>query len=56
MANNVTEFFTFRFMIHCVKVSKYRAFSGPYFPFFGPEKIPYLETFHGVFFHGAIKT
>ena len=45
------------------KVSKYRVFSGPYFPTFGlnmeryfspnagkyePEKTPYLDTFHGV--------
>ena len=27
------------------KVSKYRVFSGPYFPVFGPEKTPYLDTF-----------
>ena len=42
------------------KVSKYRVFSGPYFPVFGlntevpntgkygPEKTPYLDTFHAV--------
>ena len=37
------------------KVSKYRIFSGPYFPAFGltrekyePEKTPHLETFHAV--------
>ena len=30
------------------KVSKYGVFSGPYFPAFGPEKTPYLETFHAV--------
>ena len=36
-------------------VSKYGVFSGPYFPIFGlnigkygPEKIPYLDTFHAV--------
>ena len=35
------------------KVSKYGAFSGPYFPVFGlntgkygPEKTPYLDTFY----------
>ena len=35
------------------KVSKYGLFSGPYFPVFipntlkyGPEKSPYLDTFH----------
>ena len=39
--------------IHCVKSSKYGVFSGPYFPVFGlntgkygPEKTPYLDTFH----------
>ena len=37
------------------KMFKYRVFSGPYFPVFspktgkyGPEKIPYLDTFHTV--------
>ena len=37
-------------------VSKYGAFSGPYFPVFspntgkyGPEKTAYLDTFHAVF-------
>ena len=28
------------------KVSKYGVFSGPYFPVFGLEKTPYLDTFH----------
>ena len=38
------------------KVSKYGVFSGPYFPLFGlntgkygPEKTPYLDTFHAVY-------
>ena len=52
-------------MLTVWKVSKYRMFSGPYFPVFGlnteiyfvfspntgrygPEKIPYLDTFHAV--------
>ena len=37
------------------KVPKFRGFSGPYFPVFelntgkyGPEKTPYLDTFHTV--------
>ena len=37
------------------KVSKYGVFSGPYVPVFrlntekyGPEKTPYLDTFHAV--------
>ena len=34
------------------KVSKYRVFPGPYFPVFGLEKTPYLDTFHVV--HVAI--
>ena len=29
-------------------MSKYGVFSGPYFSVFGPEKIPYLDTFHAV--------
>ena len=29
-------------------MSKYGVFSGPYFPSFGPEKCPYLDTFHAV--------
>ena len=29
-------------------MSKYRVFSGPFFPVFRPEKTPYLETFHAV--------
>ena len=32
------------------KVSKYGVFFGPYFPVFGPEKTPYLDTFHEVSF------
>ena len=31
--------------LHCVKVPKYKVFSGPYFPVFGPEKAPYLDFF-----------
>ena len=38
------------------KVSKYRVFSGPYFPVFGlntgkygPEKTPYLDSFYAVY-------
>ena len=41
--------------MHCVKSVKIRSFSGPYFPVFslntgkyGPEKTPYLDTFHAV--------
>ena len=30
------------------KVSKYGVISGPYFPVFGPEITPYLDTFHTV--------
>ena len=29
-------------------MSKYRVFSVPYFPVFGPEKTPHLETFYAV--------
>ena len=43
------------FQLHCGNVSKYGVFSGPYFPVFspntgkyGPEKTPYLDTFHAV--------
>ena len=31
------------------KVSKYRVSSGLYFPVFGQEETPYLDTFHAVF-------
>ena len=41
---------------HCVKSVQYGVFSGPYFPAFGlntgkygPEKTPYLDTFHAVY-------
>ena len=41
------------------KVSRYRVFSGPYFPVlrfntgkYGPEKIPYLDTCHAVCWFG----
>ena len=30
------------------KVSKYKVFSGSYFPVFGPEKTLYLDTFHAI--------
>ena len=40
------------------KLPKYRAFSGPYFSVFGlntgkygPEKTPYLDTFHAAIIH-----
>ena len=32
------------------KVTKYGVFFGPYFPVFGPEKTPYLDTFHAVIY------
>ena len=31
------------------KVPKYGVFSGPYFPVFGQEKTPYLDTFQVVY-------
>ena len=43
--------------LHCVKSVQIRSFSGPYFPIsvfspntgkYGPEKTPYLDTFHAV--------
>ena len=45
------------------KVSKYRVFSGPYFPVFSPttenmdKKTPYLETFNAVakYTHNVMK-
>ena len=44
------------FKILCVAftVSKYRVFSGPYFPVFSREKTPYLEIFHAVLTEGYI--
>ena len=45
------------------KASKYVVFSGPYFPVFstntgkyGPEKTPYLDTFHAVWFFTKFKS
>ena len=35
-------------VINASKVSKYGVFSSPYFPAFGPEKNPYLDTFQAV--------
>ena len=35
-------------MVHCVESIQIRSFSGPYFPVFGPEKTPYLDSFHAV--------
>ena len=42
-------------ILHCVKSVQIRSFSGPYFSVFGlntgkygPEKTPYLNTFHAV--------
>ena len=32
----------------CVKSAQIRSFSWSVFPVFGPEKPPYLDTFHGV--------
>ena len=31
-----------------MKSVQMRSFSGRYFPVFGPEKVPYLDTFHAV--------
>ena len=43
----------FHHFLHCVKSVQIRSFSGPYFRVFGldtakygPEKTPYLDTFH----------
>ena len=43
------------FFVNVWKLSKYRVIFGPYFPVFspnkgkyGPEKTPYLDTFHAV--------
>ena len=38
----------FKKYITAWKASEYGVFSGPYFPVFGPEKIPHLDTFHTV--------
>ena len=34
--------------VKSVLISKYAVFSGPYFPMFGQEKAPYLDTFDAV--------
>ena len=41
-----TSFYVQR--IHCLKSVQIQS-SGPYFPLFGAEKNPYLDTFHAVF-------
>ena len=40
-----TEFFWSIFF--CIR-TEYGDFSGPYFPVFGPKKIPHLDTFQAV--------
>ena len=45
---NVIYVKVFWFWFTVWKMSKYGVFSGPYFPVFGPEKPPYLDTFHAV--------
>ena len=54
---NITYNFTYFKTNTAWKVSKYGVFSGPYFPAFGlntgkygPEKTPYLDTFHAVYY------
>ena len=49
--------------ITALKVSKYHVFCGPYIPVFGlnsekygPEKAPYLETFHAVYSMSTVWT
>ena len=50
LRENLTQF-------HCMKSIRIRSYSGPHFPVFGlntgkygPEKTPYLRTFHAVWF------
>ena len=42
----MSEIFLSRQETDCVKVTKYKDFSGPNAGRHGPEKTPYLETFH----------
>ena len=46
--------FSFITRFTALKVSKYGVFSGPYFPVFGPEETPYLDTFHAVIYFAII--
>ena len=46
IARNFNNFSLLQAYIHCVKSVQIRGFSGPYFRAFGPEKTPYLDTFH----------
>ena len=56
MICNAKKVIQIRFFLICFltkyntasKVSKYGVFSCPYFPVFGPEKTPYLDTFYAV--------
>ena len=45
------QLLSFAYINSLRKVSKYGVISGPYFPVFGPEITPYLDTFHKVCFH-----
>ena len=58
LIENIIVITLYTFRLHSVfttdsftawKVSKYGVISGPYFPAFGPEITPYLDTFHAVF-------
>ena len=49
----------YKTQFHCVKSVQIRSFSGPYFPVsvfnpntgkYGPQKTPYLYTFHTAFY------
>ena len=48
IARNFNNLSLLQAYIHCVKSVQIRSFSGPYFRAFGPEKTPYLDTFHAV--------
>ena len=53
--NIVSKLYAVQFTCTVWNVSKYGVFSGPYFPVlslnggkYGPEKTPYLDTFHAI--------
>ena len=48
IARNFNNLSLLQAYIHCVESVQIRSFSGPYFRAFGPEKTPYLDTFHTV--------
>ena len=48
LLNRCNRFLYLHTASHSMKSVQIGVFSSPYFPAFGPEKTPYLDTFHAV--------